>query len=338
MPTKTCRDLAGALIVSLSVLFTACIQQDEDLDAEVAHSDAEVAHSDAGVEHQVLAIYRDGPDSWNIASVNTETADVSILGLIDGLASTSTETLLSENEDILYVFGTDTDNQHSIFAFDVINNVTVDAIDWDPTQHGYNLYLLGFTEPTRMTCINQVGQIWQVISLELSTGDVEVLGPIPDMESWTGHAEMKPDNSAAYLFGNGHDGEKKIFAFDFASGLSTAVNHQAEPTWSNLVLVGFDTRDRLIGLNWNDTNEQVVHIDELTGQTHVLGLMGQLHTWESGAVLSPDRSTLFAFGDSARGEAPHQYEMYQFNLDDDVFVEAIPQDPSQARPLVVRRE
>ncbi|MCB9746697.1 MAG: hypothetical protein H6740_29255 [Alphaproteobacteria bacterium] len=154
---------------------------------------------------------------WNgaveeLIRIDPSTGVDTVIGVVGDLHHWAGQTAIDVDSDTLYVAGADASDRWYVYEVDAINGTLLRK---SPAPQG----LLGAQLTNRGTLVYSewTGAAQVLMELDPSTGSTTTLGPIGDLQWWSGQTALDVANDTLYVFGN--DGASDtLYVMDVATG------------------------------------------------------------------------------------------------------------------------
>lgn len=250
-----------------------------------------------------------------------------VVGLLGDLKVWSGKTAISRDGSTLYAFGiggpNEFESEAKMYVFDLSTGNLLRSI---VTNNEPNHLARVLDAQGRLIAVNYSFENCSVVAIDPVDASVTLLSELGDRCTGDAFAPivMSRDGNSLVLLGGevtpsdpAEMREYQIHTFDLTQN---ALVHSAPDTTGGAYLAGRDAANRLIGLRWNGSAEEVVAIDASTGSTQVIGILGDLRFWQT------DQSAIPPSGDRlyVRGFNESQDKVYVFDLAHDTFAGDFP--------------
>ncbi|MCB9653126.1 MAG: hypothetical protein H6729_03195 [Deltaproteobacteria bacterium] len=159
---------------------------------------------------------------------------------------------------------------------------------------------------------NQEEYYW----IDTTDGSTTAKGIVGDLFVWSGKAIIDQDEQRIYVPGFARDVEavdgggrtSKLYTLDMYSGDLL----DARPLDLKAVNISSSVVDgKFLGFRWNalDTVEEMVHVDITTGETTLLGTVGDLRVWSGESIIDEEAGVVYVIGSPGGGAAEKIYSL-----------------------------
>lgn len=243
--------------------------------------------------------------AWNGTSedyfwIDVTTGDQQNVGTVGDLATWSMKTLAVDYDAArIYVIGNDAASTQKVYVMDSKTGALLSSV---AIAGAANQSFIGvqLANGGRLIGYSWNGSHEEMSTIDATSGAVTKIGTVGDLTAWSAQTAYDGASDVAYVLGHpgSASGPLTVYSMNASTGALVA-EEPVSGTTGDLLGLTVNAKGTLIGFRWNGSQEEMVAVDPSTGDTSVLGTVGDLESWNGIASVNLTTETLYVLGNTS---------------------------------------
>lgn len=237
--------------------------------------------------------------------IDMVTGETRVVGTVGDLMWWSQDSTAADSAShTVYVAGSNEAGESKLYTLDTLSGELVAEVAVDIGSLQLPLALSVSLEGQSVIGFRWNGATEDYVAIDPATGAISVLGTVGDLETWSTETALDRAAGRMYVIGTNNAGTTKLYVLDAASGnllSEVPLVGSGGPYDLNITGLVVSSAGTLLGFRYNfdESFEEMVELDPMTGAIAVRGTVGDLLMWSNVTVLNPSNDNLYVVGITA---------------------------------------